>query len=177
MPRSQERPPPAVAAWPDWPRVDHRPRRPEPVHGVIAIDRAAAGGDDRTAQIDGQQYFLLEFPQPQVAVAFQQLLQGGPARTWISRSVSTKRRPLGLARHYTHGALAGAGHADQADGVCAAVGKSPGLYPVSRRRGDYPVSAPAKALSATHFRVFALRLFPQLVRVASGSMLPLPAED
>ena len=132
-------------------QVDHRPRRLEPVHGVIAIDRAAAGGDDRAAQIDGQQYFLLEFPQPQVAVAFQQLLQGGPGAHLDIQVGIDKAQAGELGEHYAHGALAGAGHADQADGVCAAVrGSHPGCILRIGVRVIIPVSAPgSKALSAS----------------------------
>ncbi len=101
-------------------------------------------------QVDGQQHVLLEGAQALVAVALEDLLQGGMGAYLDIQVGIDKAQAAELGQHHTHGALAGAGHADEADGCCHLLaGRQLGAvlsrwktldYPSRRRLSPRPVA-------------------------------------
>ena len=90
-----------------------RPREPQVLHGGLAIDHAAAGGDDLVLAVQGEDEAFFRGPHAQVAFLVHDLLQGA-AFPGLEEEIGIQKAEMGVFGHqHADGALAGAGHADE----------------------------------------------------------------
>ena len=83
------------------------------LHGCLAIDHAAAGGDDVVLAVQEEDEALFRGSHTQVAFLVDDFLQGATF-PGLEEEVGIQKAEMGVLGHqHADGALAGAGHADE----------------------------------------------------------------
>ncbi len=123
-------------------QVDQRAEGGQFFHNGLAVHRTAAGGDYRAVQVEVQQDFFFNVPQALETFRLKDFFQGR-SRPHLDVEVGIdETQAAELGQQYPDAALAGTGHADQADAL-EFMHKT-----VSGREWHYPQARPAAPVDA-----------------------------